>query len=109
MRIIEILRRIWLFYANKIKTSESVSKQSTQLKLELNSSLRQKLGTLFSWKCKVLLADVRMLQVTIVIDEGGLPKYATRYHYLSPMYCRPGGLFSNQVGPRGKIYTMDII
>ena len=42
-----------------------------------------------------------MLQVTIVIDEGGLPKYATRYHYLSPMYGRPGGTFSNQAGPRG--------
>ena len=52
-----------------------------------------------------LLADVRMLQVTIVIDEGGLPKYATRYHYLSPMYCRPGGTFSNQVGPRGQAYA----
>ena len=49
-----------------------------------------------------LLADVRMLQVTIVIDEGGLPKYATRYHYLSPMYCRLGGTFSNQVGSRGQ-------
>ena len=48
MRITEISRRIWLFSANKIKTSESVSKQSTQLKLELNSSLRQKLGTLAS-------------------------------------------------------------
>ena len=47
MGITEILRRIWLFSVNKIKTSESVGKQSTQLKLELelNSSLGQKLGT----------------------------------------------------------------
>jgi hypothetical protein len=31
MRIKEILRRIWLFSANKIKSSESFSKQPTQL------------------------------------------------------------------------------
>ena len=42
----EILRRIWLFSENKTKSSESVSKQPTQLIVELNSSLRQKLGTL---------------------------------------------------------------
>jgi hypothetical protein len=33
------LKRIWLFSANNIKTSESVSKQPTQLIIELNSSL----------------------------------------------------------------------
>ena len=43
--ITEVLRRIWLFSANKIKTSESFSKKSTWLKLELNSSLWQKLDT----------------------------------------------------------------
>ena len=36
----EILRRIWLFSTNKIKSSESGSKQPTQLIVELNSSLR---------------------------------------------------------------------
>ena len=46
MRITEILRRIWLFSANKINSSESVSKQPSQLIVELNSSLWQKLGTL---------------------------------------------------------------
>ena len=46
MGITEILRRIWLFSANKIKSSESVSKQPSQLIVELNSSLWQKLGTL---------------------------------------------------------------
>ena len=45
MGITEILRRIWLFSARKIKTSESFSKQPTQLIVELNLSLRQKLGT----------------------------------------------------------------
>ena len=39
MGITEILRRIWLFSANKIKSSESVSKQPTQLIVELKSSL----------------------------------------------------------------------
>ena len=40
MGITEILRRICLFPANKIKSSESFSKQPTQLIVELNSSLR---------------------------------------------------------------------
>jgi hypothetical protein len=35
MRIIEILTRIWLFSANKKKTSESVSKESTQTRTQL--------------------------------------------------------------------------
>ena len=40
MGIAEILRRIWLFFENKIKSSESGSKQQTQLIIQLNSSLR---------------------------------------------------------------------
>ena len=40
MGITETLRRIWLFSANKIKISESVSRQPTQLIVEVNSSLR---------------------------------------------------------------------
>ena len=40
MEIIEILRRVWLFPANKIKNSESFSKQPTQLIVELKSSLK---------------------------------------------------------------------
>ena len=35
----EILKRIWLFSANKMKSSESFSKQPTQFIVELNSSL----------------------------------------------------------------------
>ena len=37
MGITEILRRIWLFSANKIKSSESFSKQSTQLIIEAHN------------------------------------------------------------------------
>ena len=40
MGITEILRRIWLFSANKIKSFESFSKQPTQLIVKVNSSLR---------------------------------------------------------------------
>ena len=40
MGITEILRWIWLFSANKIKSSDSFSKQPTQLIVEINSSLR---------------------------------------------------------------------
>ena len=42
MGITEILRMIWIFSANKIKSSESVSKQPTQprtTRFRLNSSL----------------------------------------------------------------------
>ena len=48
MGITEILRRIWLFSANKIKCSESFSKQPTQLIVELNSSLRQIIDSIHS-------------------------------------------------------------
>ena len=44
----EILRRIWPFSENKIKSSESFSKQPTQLIVELNSSLRHIIVTLES-------------------------------------------------------------
>ena len=37
--ITENLRRIWLFSADKIKSSESFNKQPTQLNVELNFSL----------------------------------------------------------------------
>ena len=39
MGLTEILTRIFLFSANKIKMSESFSEQPTQLIIELNSSL----------------------------------------------------------------------
>ena len=45
MGITEILKRILLFSANKIKSSESFSKQPTQLMVELNSSLRHIIDT----------------------------------------------------------------
>ena len=37
MGITEILRRIWVFSANKIKSSESFDKQPTQIIVKLNS------------------------------------------------------------------------
>ena len=43
-----ILRRIWLFSANKIKSSESDSKQPTQLIVEHNLSLPQKLDLIYA-------------------------------------------------------------
>jgi hypothetical protein len=46
MGITEVLRRIWLFSENKIKSSESGRKQPTQLIIELNSSLRHIIVTL---------------------------------------------------------------
>ena len=42
MGITEILRRILLFTANDVKSSEFGSKQPTQLMVKLNSSFRHK-------------------------------------------------------------------
>ena len=53
MGITEILKRIWLFSANKAKSCESFSKQPTQLIFELNSSLRHIIVTfvISHWHC----------------------------------------------------------
>jgi hypothetical protein len=40
MGITEILRRVWLFSAKNIKSSESFSKEPTQSVVKLNSSMR---------------------------------------------------------------------
>ena len=53
MGIAEILRRIWLFYANKIKSSDSFSKQPTQFIFELNSSLRHIIVTMVSRRAEL--------------------------------------------------------
>ena len=73
----EILRRIWLFSANKIKSSESVGKQPTQLIVQLNSSLRQKLGTL-------------VLQQTFKLSPGFKSVHAKFVtSTLEPIICSP--------------------
>ena len=46
MGIPEILRKIGLISANKIKSSESFSKQPTQLIVKLNSSLQHIIVTI---------------------------------------------------------------
>ena len=46
MGITEFFKRIWPFSANEIKSSESVSKQPTQLIIKLNSSLQQIIDSL---------------------------------------------------------------
>ena len=51
MGITEILRRIWLFSENKI-SSESGSKQPTQLIVELNSSMRHIIVTITTYLVK---------------------------------------------------------
>ena len=81
----DFFRRIWLFLANKLKSSESVSKQPTQFIFEPNSSLVQKLGTLilvdifnlnhhpalihlitFNW------AKILNFEITILMMKNGL-------------------------------------
>ena len=47
MRIKEILRRIWLLSANKIKPSELICKQSSQVRLELNLSFWQTVTAIY--------------------------------------------------------------
>ena len=53
MGITEVLWRIWLFSTNKIKSSESFSKQPTQLIVELNSSLRHIIVTMVSRRAEL--------------------------------------------------------
>ena len=67
MEIIEILRRIWLLNTNKIKSSESVSKQPTQLIIE--AEIRQMWCTynkmewnIFWRSILILFNEVFMLQ-----------------------------------------------
>merc|ERR1719400_600782 len=60
--ITEILRRIWLFSANKIKSSEAFSKQPTQFIIKLNSSLRQIIDSHLP-KCCVNLSSNSMVAV----------------------------------------------
>ena len=61
MGITEILRRIWLFCENKIKSSEFFSKQLTQLIVKLNSSLQHIKDT--QYFCR---NHVKILQLTFV-------------------------------------------
>ena len=64
MGITEILGRIWLFSANKLKSSESFSKQATQLIVEFNSSLRHIIVTL-----TLLLTVKNVFLIKIKIDS----------------------------------------
>ena len=52
MEITEILRRIWLFTANKIKGSESFSKQPTQLIIAADNWLKKVEEKNFNSKCE---------------------------------------------------------
>ena len=62
MGITEILRKIWPFSASKMKSSESFSKQPTQLIVELNSSLRQIIDSfVFCWSAVLILVSLRNL------------------------------------------------
>ena len=71
MGITEILRRIWLFSANKIKSSHSFSKQPTQLIVELNSSLRHIIVTYILSRSKQTaiftkkFVDSRLLHISL--------------------------------------------
>jgi hypothetical protein len=55
MGITEILRRIWLFSAKKIKSSESFSKQPAQLINKLNASLQHIIVTIVSKNAKITI------------------------------------------------------
>ena len=76
MGIREILRRIWLFSANKIKDSESFSKQPTQLISELNSSLPQVIVTIDSEKLNQNSRKLAQWQLPVI---GSLA--ATKINY----------------------------
>ena len=64
MGITEILRRIWLFFASKTKSSEYFNKQPTQLIVKLNSSLRHIIVTQVF--CGSLLQMLTRIQLHIL-------------------------------------------
>ena len=64
---------------------------------------------LFGWHNLSPLVEIGLTDLPKSGGANPQGRQACRYHYLSPMYCRPGGTFSNQVGPRGQAYAMDII
>ena len=77
--ITETLRNIWLFSTNKIKSSESLSKQPTQLNFELNSLLRHIIVTqaLTTLRCALLtkrlqLAPRRLISLSKNNTNNGL-------------------------------------
>ena len=62
----KILRRIWPFSANKIKSPESFCKQPTQFIVELNSSLRHMIVTNLSFSVRENYTRVRLILNAIV-------------------------------------------
>ena len=73
MGITEILRRIWLFSANKIKNSESFSKQPTQLIIAANNCHTKSKGLcVFFYKtCIWDSNEIRSRFFLITIKKGG--------------------------------------
>jgi hypothetical protein len=76
MGITEILRKICLFSANEIKSSESFYKQPTQLIVELNSLLRHLIVTMqFSIKIKQHLIQLVQNQQNWTFKDKKLSPY----------------------------------
>ena len=79
MGITEILRRIWLFSANKIKSTESISKLPTQLIVQLNSSL---------WHIIVTFISTLKFKTTICVNsEPVKPSCLEAWHNGSIRFC----------------------
>jgi len=82
MGITEILRRIWLFSANKIKNFESGSKQPNQLIVQLNSSLWHIIVTLILLKARggqwvnniFLLSIFKIVNILLFFGFGAVQK-----------------------------------
>ena len=92
MKITEILRRIWLFSANKKKRSESDSKQPTQPIVELNPSLRHIIVTRIT--CFATCTDNNWTHLFTVHFQLSWPLYSKKkeydilqiFAYLAPRY-----------------------
>ena len=83
MGITEILRRIWLFSANKIKSPESGSKQPNQLIVQLSSSLWHIIVTLILLKARggqwvnniFLLSIFKIVNILLFFGFGAVQKW----------------------------------
>ena len=80
MGIKEVLRRIWLFSASKIKSSESGSKQPTQLIVKLNSSLWHIIVTIVFAQWQIKTINLNCLIFCAISLEGFVK---TKYNSLN--------------------------
>ena len=98
MRIKEILRRIWLLSANKIKPSELICKQSSQVRLELNLSFWQTVTAIY---CRHGRASHSFgFQIQKLIHS------CTQKHFAYPIFAWQGNMWMKNIRTSNIIFLL---